>query len=101
MSKYEELKAQAVALEAEMKRLRQGERNAVLQEVRGKVREYELTAQEVFGQRRLGVTRRTSATVPVRPKYQDPVTGATWAGRGREPAWIRGRNRDEFLIDWA
>ncbi|WP_438286053.1 H-NS family nucleoid-associated regulatory protein, partial [Burkholderia pseudomallei] len=26
-------------------------------------------------------------------------TSATRAGRGIEPKWIRGRNRDEFLID--
>lgn len=39
-----------------------------------------------------------------KPKYRDPDTGVTWAGRGGTPKWIRsyeaeGRGREEFLID--
>jgi DNA-binding protein H-NS len=37
------------------------------------------------------------------PKYRDPVSGATWAGRGRQPRWIleaiqAGKRPDDFLI---
>ena len=37
------------------------------------------------------------------PKYQDPVTGDTWSGRGRKPIWLTaalnlGRTVEEFLI---
>ncbi|MGA9918554.1 MAG: H-NS histone family protein [Paraburkholderia sp.] len=31
-------------------------------------------------------------------KYQDPVTGATWSGRGRAPSWIRNRSYNDFLV---
>ncbi|WP_411829055.1 H-NS family nucleoid-associated regulatory protein [Paraburkholderia kururiensis] len=31
-------------------------------------------------------------------KYRDPVSGATWSGRGRAPRWIAGRDRDAFEI---
>jgi DNA-binding protein H-NS len=34
------------------------------------------------------------------PKYQDPATGKTWNGRGKQPAWIAG-NRDDYLIKKA
>lgn len=34
-----------------------------------------------------------------KPKYFDPLTGQTWTGRGREPKWIRGKDRSGFLID--
>nr|WP_291585911.1 H-NS family nucleoid-associated regulatory protein [Comamonas sp. UBA7528] len=34
-------------------------------------------------------------------KYHDPATGATWTGRGKEPVWIRGQDRDAFLITSA
>ncbi|SIT37541.1 DNA-binding protein H-NS (fragment) [Paraburkholderia piptadeniae] len=35
----------------------------------------------------------------LRPKYQDPVSGATWSGAGRPPAWIsQAKSRDAFLI---
>ncbi|WP_277627389.1 H-NS family nucleoid-associated regulatory protein [Burkholderia stabilis] len=32
------------------------------------------------------------------PQFRDPETGATWAGRGRLPRWMRGRNPEEFRI---
>lgn len=36
-------------------------------------------------------------------KYRDPKTGATWAGRGMQPRWLReaivaGATEDDFLI---
>jgi DNA-binding protein H-NS len=40
----------------------------------------------------------------VAPKYRDPVTGDTWAGRGAKPRWLvarlkEGRKLPEFRID--
>ena len=37
------------------------------------------------------------------PKYLDPVSGKTWTGTGKPPAWIvegvrKGQSRDDFLI---
>ncbi|NTZ83608.1 H-NS histone family protein [Burkholderia metallica] len=32
------------------------------------------------------------------PKYYDPETGKTWSGRGREPHWIKGKDRSRFVI---
>ncbi len=34
----------------------------------------------------------------VATKFRDPETGKTWSGRGREPTWIKGKNREEFKI---
>lgn len=34
----------------------------------------------------------------VAPLYRDPATGATWSGRGTEPAWIKGRDRQAFKV---
>lgn len=33
-----------------------------------------------------------------KPKYWNPNTGQTWSGRGREPKWIIGKDRAEFLL---
>lgn len=48
---------------------------------------------------------RPSATQKrrVEPKYRDPSSGATWAGRGQVPRWMaeyikRGAKREDFLI---
>lgn len=39
---------------------------------------------------------------PQAPKYRDPVSGATWSGRGPAPAWLVGeKDRTAFLIEGA
>jgi DNA-binding protein H-NS len=39
---------------------------------------------------------------PQAPKYRDPVSGATWSGRGPAPAWLAAaKNRDDYLIEKA
>ncbi|VWD05166.1 H-NS-like protein [Burkholderia lata] len=40
----------------------------------------------------------TRTRVPVKPKYWDPVTGATWAGRGKTPRWLIGKDWAEYRI---
>ncbi|SAK44401.1 DNA-binding protein [Caballeronia hypogeia] len=36
------------------------------------------------------------------PKYRDPVSGATWSGHARPPAWIKDApDRSVYLIDGA
>jgi DNA-binding protein H-NS len=40
----------------------------------------------------------------VAPKYRDPETGETWAGRGARPRWLqalmrKGRKPEEFAIE--
>ncbi|MGY6126882.1 H-NS histone family protein (plasmid) [Paraburkholderia strydomiana] len=45
------------------------------------------------------VAKKTIA-VKVPPKYRDPVSGATWSGRARPPAWIKDvKDRSKFLIE--
>lgn len=40
----------------------------------------------------------------IAPKYRNPETGETWAGRGMQPRWMRqaikdGSKPEDFLID--
>jgi DNA-binding protein H-NS len=43
--------------------------------------------------------KRSYANRP--PKYRDPQTGATWTGQGAAPAWLKDKNRDDYLINGA
>ncbi|MDN8037749.1 H-NS histone family protein [Burkholderia vietnamiensis] len=98
MSGYLELKAQADELMLRAEEARQAELETVLQEVRARIAEYGLTARQIFG--RPGRAVRASTRTPTgAPKYRDPSTGRTWTGRGREPAWIKGKRREHFLIE--
>lgn len=99
MATYRELKAQIAALEEEAAVARASETAEILADVRAKVAEYGLTVHEVFGELpgRRGANSRPHQSPP--PKYRDPVTGSTWSGRGRAPAWIANvKNREKFLI---
>lgn len=95
MATYQELKAQAEALLAQAEEARQAELQDVLNDVRSKVQEYGLTPEQVFGRKR---AVRKQAVTAVEAKYQDPKTGKTWSGRGREPSWIKGKKRGRFLV---
>jgi DNA-binding protein H-NS len=51
-----------------------------------------------------GRGRSSLKGVKVAPKYRNPQTGETWAGRGATPRWLqallrRGRKLKDFAID--
>ncbi|WP_423396570.1 H-NS family nucleoid-associated regulatory protein [Burkholderia sp. LMG 21824] len=62
------------------------------------IAEFDLRPEDLFTELKLK-PRRIKRRGPVSPKYRDPISGALWSGRGREPLWIAGRERDKFLID--
>ncbi|AOJ76867.1 MULTISPECIES: H-NS family nucleoid-associated regulatory protein [Burkholderia cepacia complex] len=95
MATYQELKAKAEALLVQAEKALQAELATVLDEVRARVQEYGLMPDQIFGRKRV---RIANGSQPATPKYQDPKTGKTWSGRGREPSWIKGKRRDRFLI---
>ncbi|WP_082727896.1 H-NS family nucleoid-associated regulatory protein [Burkholderia mayonis] len=93
MPTYRELLIEQAALTKRIMEVRTIERRSVLTQVRTLVTEFELTHSEVFG-RASHFPKRASAPI----KYRDPDSGLTWSGRGREPTWIRGKDRTPFLI---
>ena len=66
-----------------------------------------LDIDDVFGGRRgASAAKKTKAGKPrakVKPKYRNPATGETWAGRGKRPRWFAaalaaGKKDKDFLI---
>ncbi len=45
-----------------------------------------------------GSARRSTKGQTVPPKYRDPKSGATWAGRGRRPAWYDPKHPERFQV---
>lgn len=88
---YKELIAQRTALEAQIETARKQELIDVVAQIRGLIQDYGLTADDIFA------ARRTS-TISVAPKFRDPETGKTWTGRGKEPTWIKGKDRNQYAI---
>jgi DNA-binding protein H-NS len=62
----------------------------------------DLLLQHGFKPAELGTLRSGKTTgggrAHVAALYRDPATGATWSGRGTEPAWLKGRDREAFKI---
>ena len=78
-------------LDQRIESLRATQRAEALRQARELVDMYQFTPAELF--RSVAAPRRRVA-----PKYQDPVTGATWSGRGRAPRWLQGKDFAAYLI---
>lgn len=97
MASYKEIMSQIAELQSQASQARKAELAAVIKEVKAKIAEFQLTAED------LGLTTQKAATGRKgRIKYTDPATGKGWSGFGKPPNWIKayeaaGRQRDEFL----
>ncbi|WP_133649636.1 H-NS family nucleoid-associated regulatory protein [Paraburkholderia flava] len=100
MTQYADLKAQIARLQAQADDARRTEVVNVIAEIKRKITEYGLSAQDL-GFAAAARRGRPPKKAPLPPRYQDPKTGSTWSGRGKPPKWIAGKNRERFLIDQA
>jgi DNA-binding protein H-NS len=96
MATYKALKEQAEALARRIEEARLIEVQSVIANIRELAAEYRLSAEDVFGHTRS--KRSTRGTSSANVKYRDPLTGAGWSGRGRPPDWIKGKDRNRFLV---
>lgn len=64
------------------------ERKSALAAAEAAAREAGFSLEELMG----AAPRATRAKAPA--KYRDPVSGKTWSGRGRRPAWIKDAGDD-------
>jgi DNA-binding protein H-NS len=90
-SEISQLLQKQAELDTAIAETRARETRLALIDIVQKMREYDISLNELVG--------RSSAEqrLDVHPKYRDPVSGATWSGRGRAPQWIVGQDRDQFL----
>jgi len=96
---YKELKEEHKKLLVEMEVAKSAEREAAILEVREKVAEFDLTEKDVFARRkRVGGDATASKKTRGVPLYKHPNDGRTWTGKGPAPAWMVGKNFEEFRI---
>lgn len=92
----------------------EGETRSAIDKICAQMREFGLTpddlehaknaappARKVPAPRKSRAKKKTRGKY--RPIYQDPATGVTWAGRGKEPKWMelaisQGKTREDFRI---
>lgn len=94
MPSYKQLTAQLEKLHKEVAAAREKEIAQAIADIKEKIAEYDITAEELgFSSRPAGARKK-----PLPARYMNPRTGETWSGRGRAPGWLAGKNRDRFLI---
>lgn len=94
--KYPQLVAELAALEVQIQEVREREKHDAIEQIHRLMDTYSIQHKELM---RGWGSRGRYKKKPMRPKYRNPETGETWAGRGNPPLWLRGKNRSEFLID--
>ncbi len=101
MSTYKEIVQKISELQRQADELRASEQAAVIAEIKQKIVEYGLTADDLgFGSKAGTVSKKAGRKVPVR--YRDN-NGNTWTGRGKRPGWLvkelsSGRKVEDFLV---
>jgi DNA-binding protein H-NS len=101
MTTYLELRQKAEKLMAEAEQMRQSEIDGVINDIKEKIKAYQLTAQDLglAGSRR----KNASPKAPSAIKYRGP-NGETWSGgRGRKPTWVTkalsaGKKIEDFAV---
>lgn len=92
----EEMQSERDRLDAEIKARTDAEKAAVIEQIKTVVQSYGITPDELV--EALGGLRSKRKGVKAKTKYKDPVSGALWSGRGKAPAWIKGKDYTPFLI---
>lgn len=102
---YNELLAQREEIDRQLKLAKEKEIATVIKEMKDQIHKYDLTAEDLFSMHRSKRAATAGAAQEgvapgkkVVAKYRDPVSGATWSGRGKSPLWIREKDREEFII---
>jgi DNA-binding protein H-NS len=91
---YRDLLAKAEELDRQIASARSVEAGAALADIKAKIAEFGFTVDDVFSTKK---TRKQRARTG--PTYRDPDSGATWSGMGREPGWIKGKDRAAFVVN--
>ena len=92
----EELQAERQKLDDEINSKRNAEKASVIAQIKSVADTYGVTPDEIV--EAMGGLRSKRKGVKAKPKYRNPATGVVWSGRGKEPAWIKGQDRNQFLI---
>ncbi|MBN3818029.1 H-NS histone family protein [Paraburkholderia sp. Se-20369] len=92
MKSYRQYLENKSKIEARFVEERRVAAEAILIEIQCCVREFGFVPEDIFPPEILRLATKR------RPRYFDPVSGATWSGVGRAPEWIRDKDRKQFEI---
>jgi DNA-binding protein H-NS len=95
---YEEIQAKIADLQAQAIKVKAEEKAQAIEAARAMIDSYGITAKDLGLDKAPKVKTGPKPGNKVAPKYRDPLTGATWSGRGKTPNWINGADRSVYAI---
>ena len=95
---YEELQAKIADLQAQAARVKEEEKEQAIAMARTMISAYGITAKDLGLDKAPKVKSGPKPGQKLTPKYRDPLSGATWSGRGKTPRWINGADRSQYAI---
>lgn len=106
---YKNLMSQINKLQMQAETVRKQETSSVIAKIKKQMGQFGLTLKDLASSAEGTIARNSTRKhkfsprrKPV-PKYKNPVTGATWTGRGKTPVWLRdvlktGKNMQQFVV---
>jgi len=95
---YEELQAKIADLQAQAEQVRREERQQAIDMAKTMISTYDITARDLGLDKMVKTKTGPKPGNKVAAKYRDPLSGATWSGRGKTPRWINGADRSQYAI---
>ena len=77
-----DLISQQAELAKKIAELKKNNRKDAIEQVKSLMAQYDITVED------LAKKTSSAAGTKVPPKWEDPVSGAKWTGRGRTPVWF-------------
>ena len=94
MATFKELQDQIAKLKQDAEDVRLKEIGGAITQIRNLMSEYGITIQDIEGSgRRKGGKAASLSNV----QFKDD-SGNTWSGRGRMPAWLKGKDKEKFRV---
>jgi DNA-binding protein H-NS len=94
MATYKELQDQIAKLQMDAEEARSKEIEGALGQIKALMEEYRLTAEDIGS---LSKKKSQKASQRTSVQFKDDA-GNTWSGRGRMPAWLKGKDKEQFRV---
>jgi len=93
MPTYKELQEEIVRLKKDAEEARFNETKVVVEQIKNLMAEYDLSLEDIQASSSRKKSKRGLSNVQFHDEF-----GNTWSGRGRLPAWLKGKNKEQFRV---
>lgn len=95
MATYQELQDQIAKLRQDAEEVRLKEIEGAIAQIKALMNDYGITIRDIESSAR----RKGSKTGSLSNVQFKDDAGNTWSGRGRMPAWLKGKDKEKFRVN--